>query len=80
MGNFEYKIIKHIAVLSISKFGWAKELNLVEWNGRAAVYDVRSWDPDHEKMSKGITITEEEMAALVAAMKEQEGGGNVGSE
>ena len=27
-------------------------------------YDIRDWAPDHEKMGKGITLTEEEAARL----------------
>ena len=34
------------------------------WNGREAKYDLRDWAPDHEKMGKGITLTEEELKAL----------------
>ena len=74
---YDFKIVKCVAVLSTNNYGWTKELNLVEWHGRAAVYDIRSWDPEHEKMSKGVTITEEEMTALLAAMKEQEGGSEI---
>lgn len=27
-------------------------------------YDIRDWYPEHEKMGKGITLTEEEAARL----------------
>ncbi len=52
--NFE--ITKHISVLSESAKGWKKELNLISWNGREPKYDIREWDPNHEKMGKGITV------------------------
>ena len=32
----------------------------MSWNGGAPKYDLRDWAPDHEKMGKGITLTEEE--------------------
>lgn len=44
--------------------GWRKELNKISWNGAAPKYDIRDWAPDHEKMGKGVTLTEEEAAKL----------------
>ena len=41
-----------------------KELNLVSWNNNKAKYDIREWDPEHEKMGKGITFNEDELRAL----------------
>lgn len=40
------------------------ELNKVAWGDRPAKYDLRSWSPDHQKMGKGLTFTEEELKAL----------------
>ena len=51
-------------MLSENAKGWRKELNLISWNGGAAKYDIRDWAPDHEKMGKGTTLTEEEMENL----------------
>ena len=56
--------MKHIGVLSESGKGWTKELNVISWNGANPKYDIRDWAPDHEKMGKGITLTEEEAAKL----------------
>ena len=67
--KLEYEIVKHVAVLSTSAKGWTKELNLVSWNGGDAKWDIRDWDPGHEKMSKGVTLTENEMTALISAAK-----------
>jgi len=61
---FKFEIIQEIGVLSESKSGWKKELNLVSWNDRKPKYDVRDWDMDHEKMGKGITLNKEEALAL----------------
>ena len=58
--EFHFYITEHIGVLSTSKNGWNKELNVVEWNGKPPKVDIRDWDPDHERMSRGITLTEEE--------------------
>jgi hypothetical protein len=64
MSEINFKITKHIGVLSESPKGWTKELNLVSWNEREPKYDIRDWAPEHDKMGKGITLTEEETEAL----------------
>lgn len=55
--EFSYEIIEEIAVLSENNKGWRKELNLVSWNGRPPKFDLRDWAPEHEKMGKGLTLT-----------------------
>ena len=76
MDDFKYEIVKHFGVLSSEKSGWQKELNLISWNNRAPKLDVRDWAPNHEKMGKGVTLTEGEAAALaellVSALAKQE--------
>jgi len=64
MSEIKYEIIKKISVLSKSASGRAKELNLISWNDRAPKYDIRDWSPDREKMSKGVTLSREELLAL----------------
>ena len=64
MSDFEYRIIEELGVLSTSKKGWNKELNLISWNNGTPKYDIRDWVPNHEKMGKGCTLTEEEAKAL----------------
>mgnify|MGYP002541120729 CR=1 FL=1 len=64
MENIKFEIIEKVGVLSESKNGWKKELNLVSWNGREPKYDIRDWSEDHQKMGKGITLTEEEAIKL----------------
>lgn len=68
---FEFEIQKEIAVLSEASNGWQKELNLVSWNGRDPKYDIRDWSPDHSKMSKGVTLTEQEAERLLASLREE---------
>ncbi len=70
MAEIKYEIVKSIGVLSESANGWKKELNLVSWNDRAPKYDIRDWDENHEKMGKGITLSEDEMQTLVDLMNE----------
>ena len=71
MPDIKYEITKHIGVLSENAKGWTKELNLVSWNDREPKYDIREWAPEHERMGKGITLTEEEFVALMGLVGEQ---------
>ena len=72
MADIKYEIIKHIGNLSESSRGWTKELNIISWNGGIPKLDIRDWAPEHEKMGKGITLTEEEvekLASFIQALK-----------
>ena len=64
--DFSFTIEKHLGVIATNSSGWTKELNLISWNGKAAKYDIRDWDENHEKMSRGITLNTEEMNKIVA--------------
>ena len=64
MADIKYDIVEEIGVLSENAKGWRKELNKIAWNGAAPKYDIRDWAPEHEKMGKGITLTEDEAARL----------------
>ena len=64
MPEIKFEITQHIGVLSESSKGWTKELNLISWNGRDPKYDIRDWDPEHEKMGKGVTLSEDELKRL----------------
>ena len=64
MADFKYEIVEEIGVLSENAKGWRKEINRISWNDAAPKYDIRDWAPDHEKMGKGVTLTEEEYANL----------------
>lgn len=64
MAEVTFNIEKKLGVLSTTAKGWNKELNLVSWNGSSPKYDLRSWSSDNSQMSKGITLSKEEMVAL----------------
>jgi hypothetical protein len=64
MADIKYDIIKEMGVLSENSKGWRKEINLISWNEAAPKYDIRDWSPEHEKMGKGVTLTEEEIETL----------------
>lgn len=69
-GEIKYEIIEELGVLSESAKGWTKELNLISWNGGAPKYDIRDWAPEHEKMGKGVTLSEEEAKKLYVLLRE----------
>lgn len=39
-------------------------VNLVSWNEGTPKFDIRDWSPDHEHMSRGITLSADEMKSL----------------
>lgn len=69
MREIQYEIVKEIAVLSRSDSGYTKEINLIAWNGNEPKLDIRSFSPNREKCGKGITLTADEAAALLTALK-----------
>lgn len=64
----EFEIKEQIGVVG-ERGKWSLELNRVSWNGGPAKLDIRAWSEDHEKCSKGITLTDEEAEAIFNAMK-----------
>ncbi|MGO5422430.1 YdbC family protein [Mediterraneibacter faecis] len=64
MAEIKYEIKNTIGTISESAKGWTKELNMISWNGASPKYDIRDWAPEHEKMGKGITLSEEEAKIL----------------
>ncbi len=66
-----FDIMQHIGVLGKSGSGWTKEINIVSWNGGRPKFDIREWDPEHERMSRGITLTENEMRGIIESIREK---------
>lgn len=64
-GNVSFEILEEIGVITTHATGWSKELNLVSWNGGAPKYDIRDWDPGRNRMSRGITLQEDEMRRVL---------------
>ncbi|NLV17641.1 MAG: hypothetical protein GXY50_10620 [Syntrophomonadaceae bacterium] len=64
MADLKFEIVRSIGVLSEGSKGWQKEINLVSWNERKPKYDIRDWSPDHEKMGKGVTLSDGEVQKL----------------
>lgn len=70
MADLTFDIKEHLGVLSESARGWKKELNIVSWNNREPKFDLREWSPDHTKMGKGVTFTEDELKELKKTLDE----------
>ncbi len=64
MDEFKFEIAEHIGIVSSNGKGWNREVNYVSWNGREPKIDIRDWSEDHQKMSKGISLTKDEVIAL----------------
>ena len=61
MADIKFEIKETLGAIAESAKGWKKELNIISWNGKEAKYDLREWSPDHEKMGKGVTLTNDEL-------------------
>ncbi|MPM89515.1 hypothetical protein SDC9_136624 [bioreactor metagenome] len=64
MAEIKFEIKETLGVVSESSKGWKKELNLISWNDKEPKFDLREWDPGHEKMGKGVTLSREELQKL----------------
>lgn len=64
VAKITYTIQDVLGDLSVAANGWKKELTYTSWNNRDEKFDLRSWNPDHSAMTKGITLTKEEILKL----------------
>ncbi len=60
MPEVKWDIRKNLGAISEGG-SWKKEVNIVSWNEKPAKVDIRSWNAEHKKMSKGITLSKEEL-------------------
>ena len=64
MEDFQFELLAQLGTVSANSRGWTRELSMIRWNGRAPKYDLRDWSPDKLRMSKGITLTPQEIRQL----------------
>ena len=64
MAELKYEITEKLGELGETGNGWKKELNMVSWNEREPVFDIRTWNEGHDRMGKGITFTRDESKTL----------------
>ncbi|NLY87445.1 MAG: hypothetical protein GX083_02730 [Clostridiales bacterium] len=67
-GEIDFKLVEELGVIETYQTGWTKEANIVSWNGGTPKIDIRDWDPEHERMSKGITLHLVEAKRLVETL------------
>lgn len=67
--RISYKVIANVGTLAQYPTGWSKEVNIVSWNEGQPKLDIRDWSEDHEKMSRGITLTADEAQRLVDSVQ-----------
>ena len=63
-----FDLMEHIGVLSRKDNGWTREVNIVAWNDGPGKVDIREWDPDHTRMTKGVTLFEDEAEVLAKVL------------
>ena len=60
--EFTFEITKHIGVIKAYE---------TSWNGGQPKVDIRDWDENHERMSRGVTLTKDEFRKMVELTKER---------
>ena len=70
-GDIRFEIVERIDVLERHENGWSRELNVVSWNGGEPKLDIREWSRDHERMTRGITLSEEQGRKLSDALNKR---------
>ena len=70
-GEITFEIMEHIGVIDSydnREQAWTKEVNVVAWNGGKPKIDIRDWSSDHQRMSRGITLTEDQAMEMTKAL------------
>jgi len=67
MSELKCEILDTLAELPESR-GYHLELNLVKWGDNDPKYDLRRWNEDRSKMTKGVTLSKEELMILIEAL------------
>ena len=67
--RISYKVIANMGTLAQYPTGWSKKVNIVSWNEGQPKLDIRDWSEDHEKMSRGITLTADEVQRFVDSVQ-----------
>lgn len=67
--EFSYQITQSVAVLGKSSDGrYTTEVNYISYNGNRPKLDIRKWDRENNTMFKGVSLNDEEAAALKRAL------------
>ena len=71
--RIRFDLMERIGVLSRKDNGWTREVNIVAWNDGPGKVDIREWDPDHKRMTRGVTLFEEEAEKLTKVLAKRYG-------
>lgn len=59
--DFKCEIVERLGVLSTdTKVGWRKEINLISYNNKEPMIDIRTWSPEG-RMGKGVTLMKQHL-------------------
>ena len=61
--SIKCEILEHFIEFPESR-GYHLELNLVKWGENEPKYDLRRWNEDRSRMTKGATLSKEELLIL----------------
>lgn len=67
MAELKYEILETLVNFPEQK-GYHLELNLIKWGDNDPKYDLRRWNDDRTKMTKGITLSKEELVSIIGAL------------
>lgn len=67
----KFEIHEILGTLNEGTDGWKREVTVTSWNGGPAKIDIRSWSEDHERMTRGITLFEDEAQKLADILKQR---------
>lgn len=65
--DFSWEVVRALGNFSEERTNYTKELNVVAWNGRPSVFDLRGWRVDKDGVKhplKGISMTKADLIAL----------------
>lgn len=65
--DFSWEVVRALGNFSEERTNYTKELNVVAWNGRPPVFDLRGWRVDKDGVKhplKGISMTKADLIAL----------------
>ena len=69
MNNKNFKVIKHLGMLSSPAGDTAKTVSIIQWGDLEPSLDIRKWENNEPK--KGISIRGDEIRMLCKLLKEE---------
>ena len=68
----DYKIINTLGIISTNKYGWSREVNVIQFDGSdELMYEIREWSPDHKTSGEGIVLSEAEIESVASLIVER---------